>query len=842
MIVNTPCLGDAELSGFLDGQLSPDQEAVVSAHLETCHACTAALQRLASTWSLADVALAVGSEPSGNAAAALQKRLLASPPELTALPAEPPPEPPTIPGCTDLELVSCGGMGVVYRGFEVSLGRRVAIKVFAQHTGLSQFARLRAEREAKMLAQLDHPAIVTIHRAGTIGGVPYLVMEWIDGPTLQQQIDDGTLPPQQAAVIARDLARGIAEVHAVGIIHRDLKPVNVLLSRPGSGVGESRAKLIDFGLARPEDVDEQLTRDGTVLGTPGFMAAEQTGLEPERFTVGLATDVHGIGGLLFAMVTGKAPYTAATPLESMQRAVRGEVTQPELLRDLPLDLATITLKCLDASPTLRYRSAGELADDLDRFLDGQPVYARPVTAVVKAAKWARRRPGLAAVLAVSLLLFGLLITGGIYHVAAVERANREISHRAAQVQAASIRASETAAKLTGSSIRRLLRRGQALDAGDRAFLLEIRNTYQQWPLEPDRLATLRLRAGGLRDVAAMFLDTSNFTDAAETFRAERSAWEAVEQLTPNDPAAVEHQLAALRQESYCLSRLQRTDAAIALSQIALQRYEDAPRKTTTLTQELVLAQIRLASFLAEQDRHNESQPLAAAAIAEIDRQQKDHPDDQELATTALIVLHNAALIAEHAGKPAEQADRWRQLIQLARNASKQFPQNAVDFVKAESRGLASLATLAGQQQGWEAAVPLVTERWQLCDRHHRQDQSAPALQRELIKAALQEYHIHSQLGRVTDAGDMLDRARPVAEAIVAGHPTLFDNASLLASLLHAQAHCFQARGQTQRAVTALMREIELLRPWQKAVGHGEEVVQRLNAARKLQNSLARTAG
>ncbi len=348
------CPGEVCWQAFLNGQLSAAEVARLDAHLRDCDACQQELDAISGRWTL-DGRLAEGRrclartsqqddhpETVGGQASdeirEMARRLAAHPPASTvgsgvgraAIPSEI----PRIPGIESLTPVARGGMGVVYRGRDVTLGRTVAVKVLRSGGVLSDSARERARRESLLCARIEHPNIVTVHAAGEADGMPYLVMNWIVGPSLQKRIDDGgRLPPREAATIVQDIARGLEQVHAYGIIHRDLKPDNVLLStktEPPTPI------LIDFGLARIEDSAQQLTQAMTVLGTPGFMAPEQTGLDTTLGEVSAATDVHGLGAMLYAMLTGKPPYAAATATATMQMAcsATASITSAARLRRL----------------------------------------------------------------------------------------------------------------------------------------------------------------------------------------------------------------------------------------------------------------------------------------------------------------------------------------------------------------------------------------------------------------------------------------------------------------------------------------------------------------------------
>ncbi len=302
-----------------------------------------------------------------------------------------------------------GGMGCVYRARDPRLDRVVALKTIraGDLAGETQVARFRAEVEA--VARLDHPHIIPIYEVGEHEGHHFFAMKLIDGPNLAQALAAGTWPgtgdrQRAAASLLGTLARAVHYAHQRGILHRDLKPANVLLDRPG------QAYLTDFGLARRLDAAAGPTVTGSILGTPSYMAPEQAGGGSHRTTT--AVDVYGLGAIFYELLTGRPPFLAETPLETLLLVHHQEPVQPRTVQPgLDRDLETICLKCLEKDPEKRYGSAGALADDLERWLAGEPIRARPVGACERLAKWARRRPAAAAAYGL-LLLAGLLAVGG----------------------------------------------------------------------------------------------------------------------------------------------------------------------------------------------------------------------------------------------------------------------------------------------------------------------------------------------------------------------------------------------------------------------------------------------
>ncbi|HEX4607824.1 MAG TPA: serine/threonine-protein kinase, partial [Urbifossiella sp.] len=303
---------------------------------------------------------------------------------------------PSIPGYEIAGVLGRGGMGVVYRARHLALKRTVALKVVSAggHAGPRELARFRIEAEA--VARLQHPNIVQIHETGAADGRPYCALEFIDGGTLESRVAGRPMPARDAARTAEVLARAMQLAHSRNVVHRDLKPSNVLLAADGT------PKITDFGLARQLDSDGGETQAGAVMGTPSYMAPEQAAGRAHE--AGPPADVYALGAILYACLSGRPPFKGATVVETLDQVRTQEPVPPSRRHPgVPPDLETICLKCLRKEPENRYASAAELADDLGRFLRGEPVLARPVGKVERAAKWVKRNPVPAAALAVVVL-------------------------------------------------------------------------------------------------------------------------------------------------------------------------------------------------------------------------------------------------------------------------------------------------------------------------------------------------------------------------------------------------------------------------------------------------------
>jgi serine/threonine-protein kinase len=456
----------AQLRRLLAEELDLMERDQVESHVNACADCLEHLEQMQRAqpvdWQLlADLLVHPPSEVNGHA------RCDGNPdPAIAVRHAETPAAGPTIPGYDLLARVGAGGMGEVYKARQRCTNRLVALKTLPVGDPQTSEYRQRLDRfrtEAEAVGRLQHPHIVALYEVGEHAGGPYFTMEWVPGCNLADKLAGTPLPERQAAEWTALLADAVQHAHEHGVVHRDLKPANILLRKAitdctddtakgdqeGCAVREENGhsrfahscnpcdpwfsavpKISDFGLAKLFDRNAPLTAPGQWLGTPEYMAPEQTADPAEARNSGPAVDVYALGVLLYEMLTGRPPFKAHEPLETLRQVRDEEPVSPRRLRPkLERDLETICLKCLHKDPARRYVSARELATDLRRWLKGEPISARPSGVVERLFKWGRRHPERAGLAALALALVLGLAGSSLWQLwAANARYTRQLAH------------------------------------------------------------------------------------------------------------------------------------------------------------------------------------------------------------------------------------------------------------------------------------------------------------------------------------------------------------------------------------------------------------------------------
>lgn len=321
-----------------------------------------------------------------------------------------------------IERVASGGVGVVYKARHVRLGHIAAVKVLLAGAHATPEQLERFENEARALANLGHPNVVHLYEmARPQDGLPYLAIEWIEGGSLADRVALSLPSPESAARLLSTVARTVHACHARGFLHGDLKPANILLA-PGDV-----PKVADFGFARSLSAEGSARQSAVLRATPCYAAPEQMN---GSATLGPVADVYALGAVLYELLTGRPPFLAESPMETIRIALSEEPARPRRLQpDVPGDLETICLRCLEKDARRRYPSANDLADDLDRFLKGEPIRARPVPLAERLWKWARRRPAAAALAALAIVGPPALLAVGVDYLVTLRAARADAEDR-----------------------------------------------------------------------------------------------------------------------------------------------------------------------------------------------------------------------------------------------------------------------------------------------------------------------------------------------------------------------------------------------------------------------------
>jgi eukaryotic-like serine/threonine-protein kinase len=326
---------------------------------------------------------------------------------------------PALPDYENMELIARGGMGVVFKARHKGLDRIVAIKMIRSATIATDAEVRRFREEAQRVAQLDHPQIVPVYEIGNADGRPYFTMRLMEGGSLANRLANGELPAREAAQFVSQLAHAVHYAHQRGILHRDIKPGNILFDKNQS------CQIADFGLAQRIDTETSDRKSVAIIGTPMYMAPEQARRAAALTT---AVDVYGLGAVLYESLTGRPPFRADNPLDTLLEVIRREPTRPRHFKpNIDQDLETICLKCLEKEPDRRYGSAEALADDLERWLKNEPIVARRTSYYRRVLKWIKRSPAIAALASLSVVAIAICIAALIISYSEISREAKQKS-------------------------------------------------------------------------------------------------------------------------------------------------------------------------------------------------------------------------------------------------------------------------------------------------------------------------------------------------------------------------------------------------------------------------------
>jgi tetratricopeptide (TPR) repeat protein len=556
------------------------------------------------------------------------------------------------------------------------------------------------------------------------------------------------------------------------------------------------------------------------MGTPSYMAPEQTGLDPLLGPVGPLTDLHGIGGTLLAMLTGSPPYEGPTAADMLRRSALGTTKSlGRLMPRVPADLRTIVEKCLEREPRRRYASARDLADDLVRFLSHRPIRARRPPFPERVAKWARRRPLAAGASLAAIAACCVAIAGVAYHVVELRRAN-------VQITASRDLARDFLGDLTDASADRIIASRPPLTEADRAYLLGIRDRFLQWPLEPDAEDGLRFRMRGIQRIAEIFEQLRQAADALESRRMMLATIQDMDERGFADADIEFRRLDTLKSERRLLGRLGRVAEA-----------EDSCRRLiATLTgkpgREVELAQtkLELAASLAQRGEVKEGDRLLREGLALMEAARAAAPDDPAILNAGQIALFNAAHQAFSTGRLDDQEAFIRDFRTLSEQALERFPESRSLFAEVMMPGMAVEADIALRQGRFDEAVAIARRRGTLAaDLAATSPDLAAVFLGRQVDAAIQTYDILASQGRAAESAADLEQAEKIATRFYDAEPALFGRTQLIVNVISCRAGLLQNSGDVARAIFLNRRIIELLAPWREGHADSADITQRMVA-------------
>ncbi len=579
-----------------------------------------------------------------------------------------------------LEEIDRGGMGVVYRARQLSLGRTVALKMILGGGPGSAAGGRRLRNEAEAAARLQHPGIVAIYEVGEWQGQPFFSMEHVAGTTLAALVREHPLPAARAAHYVEAVARAVQHAHENGVLHRDLKPSNVLIG------ADDRPRVTDFGLARQARADDRLTATGEVLGTPNYMPPEQA--SDKHGPVGAASDVYALGAVLYELLTGRPPFQAETRFDTLLLVLHNDPVPPSRLNPkVPRDLETVCLKCLHKEPLRRYPTAAALAEDLGRFRRGEPVRARPVGAGERAARWCRRNRAVTALVAG---LFLALTTGLAVSLSQWWRADEEATRAQQERDAARAERERAEANLdrADEAVERMLRHlgnerlaevPQATPVR-RDLLLEARQLYQSLLQQKSSDPRMRARLGAIHGQLAHAQASLGQTD--EALASLDEAIRIFRELSADYPDRPDYrrELAGRYGErGGVLRRSRSTDAADAAyreAQTIRERLvaEDGAQPGDRLA--LAVLHVEWCDCLFAALRYEDGERHARRALELLEQLLKESPEDVTYRGRAAAAHNVLAIALKRTNRRQEARGHYEEALALQQRLYEEAPQES----------------------------------------------------------------------------------------------------------------------------------------------------------------------
>jgi serine/threonine-protein kinase len=718
-----------------------------------------------------------------------------------------------VPGYEVLGELGHGGMGVVYKAHHLGLNRVVALKMIRPlvDAGPGELVRFRAEAEA--VAHLQHPHIVQIYEIGSHDGRPFFSLEYMEGGGLDGKLRGGVLPPREAAQMVGTLAQATAYAHQKGIVHRDLKPANVLLTAEGA------PKVSDFGLAKRLQGHHGLTQSGALLGTPSYMAPEQTGGDSRA--VGPACDVYALGAILYECLTGRPPFRGVTALETLEQVRFQDPVPPTRLQpSCPRDLETSCLKCLRKEPAARYGGAQELADDLGRFLRDEPIRARPLGVAARLWRWRRRNRGVAGLLALlAFVVAGALTALTCLWLVAEDRrrlaeTNGELASQARDKAEENYRLALQTVDDYCTKVSNDPRLGEKdLEPLRKKLLQSAVRFYEKFVEGRAGDPEVRAELGkGYARLASLTDALGDKAGAINLYGRGLAVWEELARDNPADPshrdrqAFCHHNLALLYRDTRRPDDAEKFHKRALATQEALARDHDG---VADYQLALALTRNSLGNLYRRTNRLDAAGKSYTQALTVLERLSHDHPGVADYQSHLALIHGNLGILYRRTGRPGEAERAYRQAIRLIEKVGP-GPSSAAGRQVHLARNYINLGNLCderGQQDKAEAAFKKAVE---LADRLAR-DHPAVTRYQDLRVSAHNGLGIAcGAAGRTGEAEAAYNKALQIAQSLAGKHPLVSGYAVSVAGIHVNLGDLARATGRPEEGLDWLGRAIGAL--------------------------------
>jgi tetratricopeptide (TPR) repeat protein len=796
-----------------------------------------------------ETAPAAGVSPAPTTRPDVTETVAADAPDATTAPASESPPPGTrVRYFGDYELrreLGHGGMGVVYEARQISLNRPVALKMLRAGAFATDDDLRRFQNEAEAVALLDHPHIVPIHEVGAHDGQRYFSMKRIEGQSLDRCLADYPSDPRAAARLVVEAADAVQHAHARGILHRDLKPGNILVDAQG------HAHVTDFGLAKKVEAgDAEHTQSGAIVGTPAYMSPEQaTG---RRGAVTTASDVYGLGAVLYALLTGQAPFRGDSLVDTLQR-VREQAPEPPrtINARVPRDLETICLKCLDKDPRRRYTSAQALGDDLRNWLENRPIAARRVGAVERAWLWAKRRPAVAALgVAVVCSLAGTTFFAVAWGRQQAELAQRET--QAARTERALRTEAEEQARIANTWLDRAMEAFAGYHAGVseevllarpelkglRERLLEKPRAFyamltRELAAKPNPgIRELALLASGRGDLGKVLYELGQHDEARAQIEASLATYGDLVARAPAEPAYRFGLATGFNNLSDVLADSGRHVEAEPVLRRAIAGFEAlaaAHPDVPEYRHRVALCETNLGVLLWNFGRHAEAEQALRRAIAIDVALSAEYPNSRDCRVILALACKALGDVLEETAEVGEAERAYHDAIRLYAALAAEQPE-----VAQHRMGLAgsetNLASLLGKRGRFREAEAEIRKAIAVYRAVVSEQPAVPEFRAGLVNASNGLAMALQLSGRKRQAEQAFHEAIDACRALVAGQPDAPRHRHVLATLQSNLGVLFNETGRTREAEQAHAEAVGLLR----------ELVARQPAVREYRVALGRS--